>query len=76
MKRLQPPSDAAHPRSQRLPVELDALRGQHLFLAIQRQLVAVLHRRDMGQEGFRHHPAVDWAGAAACTRPWRHLRQP
>lgn len=38
------------------------MRGEHLFLPIQRQLVAVFHHRDVGQQGFRHHPAVDRLG--------------
>ncbi|MGX1325878.1 hypothetical protein AB7M56_000377 [Bradyrhizobium elkanii] len=66
VKRLQPPGDAAHPRGQCLPVERDALGGKHLFLAIQRQLVAVFHHRDVGQQGFRHHSTVDRLGRRGC----------
>lgn len=42
------------------------MRGEHLFLPIQRQLVAVFHHRDVGQQGFRHHPAIDRLGRRRC----------
>ncbi|MGY4315254.1 hypothetical protein ACVWW1_004581 [Bradyrhizobium sp. JR3.5] len=51
-----------------MPVERDALGGKHLFLAIQRQLVAVFHHRDVGQQYFRHHSTVDRLGRRGCLQ--------
>ncbi len=65
-----------------MPVERDALGGKHLLLAIQRQLVAVFHHCDVGQQGFRHHSTVDRLGRRGCLQhtlaaspaavPWTH----
>ncbi len=65
MQRFQPPGQAADPVDQSRDVQIYPLAGEHLHLAVQRQVPGELHHRDMDQECRCRHAAI--------KRTWRRL---
>ena len=59
LQRLQPPAGAADPVRQGRAVELDAVAGEDLALAVERQVVAVLADQHMGQQARARHALGD-----------------
>jgi hypothetical protein len=49
----------ADPVRQRRSVQIDALPGVDLRLAVQRQMVGIFRHQDLGDGGFRRHAAFD-----------------
>ena len=60
---LHHPGRLLHPARQRLAIDVEAMAGEDLRLAIQRRPPGVLRRRDPGDEGGRGHAALDQARA-------------
>src|SRR5271157_930374 len=60
---LRHPGRLLHPPSQRLTIDVEAMTGKDLRLAIQRRTPGELRRRNPGDEGCRGHAALDqtWA---------------
>ena len=81
VQRRQPPTGAANPMTQCGTVQRDALAGEDLRLAIQRQMIAVFIDQHMREQCLGGHAAIDWplgsrclhdrrfAGAAGIARP-------
>jgi hypothetical protein len=53
------PGSVADPVGQRGSVQIDALPGVDLRLAVQRQVVGIFRHQDLGDGGFRRHAAFD-----------------
>lgn len=66
MERSQPPRTATDPIRQGRAVELDALAGIDLRLAIKRRVIGVLGNDHMGDQGLGRQTAFD--------QPWRRGR--
>lgn len=81
VEEIQPPGGAADPIRECRAVEIDALAGEDLRLAVERQVIGILADKDMGDERLGRHPAVEradrgrrlhdgaLAGPAAIARP-------
>src|SRR6201996_1169987 len=57
IKALEPPCCTLHPASKRRAIELNALTGQDLHLAVQRQIPGELRHYDVGHQRRRGHAA-------------------
>ncbi len=60
MQRLEPPRRAADPVGERRAIERDALAGEDLRLAVERNVVAVFADDDVRQEACAGQPLRDW----------------
>src|SRR5215813_3101018 len=59
IKALEPPCRTLHPAGERRAVEMKALAGKDLHLAVQRQIPGKLRHHHVGHERGRGHAALD-----------------
>lgn len=83
VEKLKPPGDPRHPGPERASIDDHAAGGEHLGLAMQRQMPGELRDGDMGCKGRGHHAAIHhacrrgrlhnnaFAGPACIARPDR-----
>ena len=77
MQRAQVPDRMTDPVCQRRPVQIEALAGVNLRLAIQRQMVGIFvdqHMRPVRRVSMP--PSMGRSGAGACTTASSQARQP
>jgi hypothetical protein len=53
---------ALHPQRERRAIKIDTVAGKHLLPPVQRHMIGKLHGRDMREQRFRRHAAVDRMG--------------
>src|SRR5271165_6523778 len=66
---LRHPSRLLHPPSQRLTIDVEAMAGKDLRLAIQRRTPGELRRRNPSDEGCRGHAALGSDAGAPWPEP-------
>jgi hypothetical protein len=74
--RAQMPGGDVDPVGQRRAIHRDAMAGEDLALAVERQVLGEVGHHDMGDQAFgRQPPSIRCTGAGTWVTPARPLRQ-